>query len=100
MQFGPPQAKEASGTVVAPRIDRIVPTRGPAWGGTEVTLEGDGLLVGLKVKIGGEFLRDVKVHSPQKITGTTYRNSAGWHDVLVRNPGRQEAVLPKGFRHE
>lgn len=99
-QFGPPQAKEVSGTVIAPRIDRITPASGPTWGGTEVTIEGDGFLSGLMVKIGNEKLRDVKVVSPQKITGTTYRNSAGWHDVLVRNPGKQEAILPRGFRHE
>lgn len=99
-QFGPPQAKEISGVVVAPRIDRIVPDSGPSWGGTEVTIEGDGFLAGLSVKIGNEFLREVKVISPQKITGVTYRNSVGWHDVLVRNPGKQEAILPRGFRHE
>jgi len=99
-QFGPPQAKEISGTVVAPRVDRITPASGPTWGGTEVAIEGDGFLAGLAVKIGGEYLRDVKVVSPQLITGVTYRNSAGWHDVLVRNPGKQEAILPKGFRHQ
>jgi len=99
-QFGPPQAREISGTVTAPRVDRITPDRGPSWGGTEVTIEGDNFLPGLAVKIGDRFLRNVKVVSPQKITGTTYRNSSGWHDVLVRNPGKQEAVLPKAFKHE
>lgn len=99
-QFGPPQAKELSGTVVAPRVDRITPASGPTWGGTEVTIEGDGFLPGLSVKIGSEFLRDVKVVSSQKITGATHRNSAGRHTVLVRNPGKQEGLLPNGFKHE
>jgi hypothetical protein len=99
-QFGPPQAREVSGTVVAPRIDRITPSSGPSWGGTEVTIEGDGFLSGLTVKIGDQRLRDVRIVSPQKIVGVTYRNSTGFHDVLVRNPGKQEAILPKGFKHE
>lgn len=99
-QFGPPQAKQVSATLVAPRVDRITPASGPTWGGTEVTIEGDNFLPGLSVKIGGQFLRNVKVLSPQKITGTTYRNSAGWHDVLVRNPGKQEGILHNAFKHE
>jgi len=99
-QFGPPQAKEVSATLVAPRVDRITPNSGPTWGGTEVVIEGDNFLPGLSAKIGGEYLRNVKVVSPQKITGTTYRNSAGWHHVLVRNPGKQEGILHYAFKHE
>ncbi len=65
-----------------------------------MTIEGDGFLAGLMVKIGGERLRDVKLVGPHKITGTTWRNSAGRHDLLVRNPVKQEAILPMAFRHE
>ncbi len=99
-QFGPPQAKEASGTLVPPRVDRIMPASGPVWGDTDVTIEGDGFVPGLAVKIGGQYLRNVMVVSPQKITGTTYRNSAAFHDVIVRNPGKQKSVLTRAFKHE
>lgn len=99
-QFGPPQAKEVSGKVVPPRVDRITPASGPYWGETEVTIEGENFVSGLVVKIGDQHLRSVKVVSPNKITGITYRNSAGLHDVIVRNPGKQQSVLPKAFKHE
>jgi len=100
VRFGPPQAKEVSGALVPPRIDRITPTSGPYWGETEVAIEGDGFVSGVYVKIGGAPLRNIKVVSPTKITGTTYRSGTGLFDVLVRNPGKHESVLYGGFRYE
>lgn len=52
------------------------------------------------VNIGGERLRDVKLVGPHKITDRTYRNSPGRHDLPVRDPVKQEAILPMALRHE
>ena len=99
-RFGPAYARELSGTAVPLRIDRITPASGPTWGETEVTIEGADFVSGVVVKIGGEYVRNLKFVSSTKLTGVTYRQAAGVYDVLVRNPGKMEAVLPRAFRHE
>jgi len=83
-----------------PRIDSVTPTRGPRWGGGEVTIDGANFLPGLSIKIGGSYLSNVKVVSSTRITATTVRTSAGAYDLLVRNPGQMEAALGRGYRYE
>lgn len=50
--------------------------------------------------VGGELLHNLRVVAPDKLVGTTDRHPAGAVDVVVRNPGHIESVLPKGFRFE
>ena len=99
-RVGPGQAQEAAGTVAPPRVDRITPDSGPVYGETEVTIEGADFAPGVQVKIGNEYVRSLRFVSPAKLVGVSYRQAAGVYDVLARNPGRQESVLPRAFRYQ
>ena len=47
-----------------------------------------------------EYVRSLRFVSSSKLTGVTHRQAAGIYDVLVRNPGKTEVILPRAFRHE
>lgn len=98
-RFGPPQAKEITGTLVPPRVDRITPDHGPWYGETDIVIEGANFVPGLSAKIGGEWIT-IKSVTPEKIVGVTRRYRRGAFDVMVRNPGMQEGYLYRGFKYE
>jgi hypothetical protein len=84
----------------APRVvDAIRPARGPAVGGTKVTITGSGFAPGAAVSIGGRPARQVDVVSSTRITAVTPKGGIGPADVAVRNPGIPAAILADGFRY-
>jgi hypothetical protein len=98
-RFGPPQAREVTGTLDPPRVDRITPDRGPWFGETEVVIEGANFLPGASARIGGAVVA-VRTVTPDRIVGLTRRLGRGAFDVIVRNPGMQEGLLHRGFVYE
>jgi hypothetical protein len=65
-RFGPPQAREVSGVLVPPRIDRIVPDSGPTWGETEVRYRGRRLRARVQVKIGDQYVPLAALPQPRE----------------------------------
>jgi len=87
-----------------PQITRVIPDNGRLAGGTKITIRGGGFLSGAKVlfKMGeGSFAKasEVQVVSDSIITAQTPSGEPGQKDVVVRNPDRQEIVLPSGFTY-
>jgi hypothetical protein len=83
-----------------PRIVAAIrPARGPAAGGTRVTITGSGFANGASVSIGGAPARKVDVVSPTRITAVAPPGRIGPADVAVRNPGVPAAILSDGFRY-
>lgn len=85
------------GVVPGPAVTSVLPTSGPASGGTPVTISGSGFLSGASVKIGGTAATSVTVVNSTTITATTPAHLAGAADVTVNNPGSQGATLAGGF---
>ena len=67
----------------------IEPTDGPAGGGTELTVRGEGFTAGARVRLGPLYASDVQVEDPQTIRCTTPPGSPGLTDVLVEQAGRR-----------
>ncbi|MBM3235253.1 hypothetical protein FJZ31_03030 [Candidatus Poribacteria bacterium] len=88
----------------APAITKVIPDNGRLAGGTKITLQGNGFLPGAKVLISVDInistlvvASAIQVMSPNLITAVTPAGEPGPTDVVVRNPDRQEIVLPGGF---
>jgi hypothetical protein len=79
-------------------VDSIAPARGPASGGTAVTIEGSGFVPGVEVRIGDVPLADVVVE-PNRITGRTVAGSHGPAHVTVESADTR-GVLIEGFYFE
>ena len=80
-------------------VAAIRPARGPAAGGTRVTITGSGFAPGAAVSIGGAPARRVEVLSSTRITAVAPPGRIGPADVAVRNPGIPAAILSDGFRY-
>ncbi len=83
----------------APTITGVKPVRGPAAGGTKVTVTGTGFLAAAKVEFGGTPAKKVKVVNPTTITMETPKGKKGPVAVTVENPGQPIATLKKGFTY-
>lgn len=82
----------------APRlVSTVRPGRGPAAGGTRITIIGSGFTSGAEVLVGGEPARRVQVVGSTRITAITPAGGVGPADVAVRNPGIPAAILVDGF---
>ncbi len=79
-------------------VDQLAPTRGPAIGGTEVVLRGEGFGPGLAVRLGG-LPADVRIESPQLAVVTTPRGPPGVADVEIEQ-GDTRLRLMAGFTYE
>jgi hypothetical protein len=79
-------------------LSAIEPTEGPAPGGTEFLLTGDGFSALTQVFFGGLPADNLEAVSPTQISGTTPAGSTGSVDVLVADPDSQ-AGLPGGFEY-
>jgi serine/threonine-protein kinase len=71
-----------------PAVTRLVPSSGPAWGGTDVVLEGSGFAPGVAVSFGGAPAT-VVASSPTAVRVKTPEHAIGNVDVVVSNPDRQ-----------
>jgi hypothetical protein len=89
----------------APAITKVIPDNGRLAGDTKITIQGNGFLPGAKVLFGDVYARafvvasSIQVMSPNIITAVTPAGEPGPKDVVVRNPDRQEIVLPGGFTY-
>jgi hypothetical protein len=81
---------------VSPAVSRLAPAAGPAWGGTEVVLEGSGFADGVAVSFGGAQGR-VVASSPTQVRVTTPEHAAGRVDVVVTNPDGQRWSVAGGY---
>jgi len=88
----------------APVITKVIPDNGKLAGGTKITIRGRGFLPKAKVLIRtGErsfaSASSIQVMSPVLITAVTPSGEPGPKDVVIRNPDRQEIILPGGFTY-
>jgi len=85
--------------VPAPTISGLLPTSGPAAGGTLVTITGTNFLAGATVSFGGVAAASVMVASSTQIGAVTPPHAAGVVDVWVTNLDSQLATLASGFTY-
>lgn len=81
-------------------VASIRPTRGPAAGGTAVTIIGAGFSqAGVELRLGDLRLTDVVVVDDTTVTAMTPPGTQGLHDVVARMPGSR-ARLERAYRYE
>lgn len=85
-------------TTPPPSITSVMPTSGPATGGTTVTISGSNFVSGATVTLGGTPATGVSVTS-STITATTPAHAAGAVNVVVTNPDGQSSTLSSGFTY-
>ena len=83
----------------APGISSIHPNRGPAAGGTEITLKGSNFRDGAVVSIGAIRVEQLDLLSPTEIRLKTPPSTANAKNVYVVNPDGQEAKKIGGFTY-
>ena len=83
----------------APIISSISPNSGPTAGGTTVTISGTGFAVGATVKFGTTSATNVNVVGSTTITAVTPARSSGSVNVVVTNPGGQNATSNNGYTY-
>jgi phosphatidylinositol-3-phosphatase len=83
----------------APNIGDLTPTSGPAAGGTTVTISGTGFANGATVTFGGTAASNVNVVGSTTITALTPAHASGPVNVVVTNPGGQNATSANGFTY-
>lgn len=83
-----------------PVITAVTPGRGPASGGTPVTIAGSNFKAGAHVTLGGVPAADVVVVSANQITCTTPPHFPATVDVVVSDTGGQSGTLLRAFTYE
>jgi hypothetical protein len=83
-----------------PTLSSVAPSRGPATGGTAVTLSGMLFEPGISVLFGGVLASDVQVLNGSQLTCVTPAHFPALVDVKVINPDLTESTLLNGFRFE
>jgi IPT/TIG domain/Subtilase family len=78
-----------------PTVTQISPKRGPATGGTLVTITGSGLTGATEVDFGTVQARELKVESGTSITAESPAGTVGTVDVTVTTPGGRSATSSK-----
>ena len=82
----------------APEIWLVVPDSGTTAGGTDVSIQGTGFVVGAVVTFGGESADVIQV-TPEEIVATTPPHGAGAVDVEVFLPDESSALFYGGFTY-
>lgn len=86
--------------LVGPRISSIEPAKGPAPGGTAITIRGTDFAFGATVELGAVPAVSLTLISPTMLTGVTPAHQPGIVDVVVKNPDGQTGTLERGFSFE
>jgi len=81
-----------------PEIDLVSPARGPAAGGTNITITGRDFTGATGGDLGGVALTNVTVVNDTTITATTAARQAGLVSLSIRNPDLT-AVQPNAFTY-
>ncbi len=100
VRFGRPEYPYQIAVVDRPVVTSVSPNRGPASGGTNVTIAGSNFKAGATVTFGGAACDNVVVVSGSQITCTTPPHYPATVDVTVRNPDGQSGTLLRGFTYE
>jgi len=82
-----------------PRIDQVMPNRGPHLGYTEVTITGLDFREGVRVFFGHREALEVELLAYNKIAVISPPGEPGRQDIIVFNPDMGTAVLPGGFTY-
>jgi hypothetical protein len=82
-----------------PVVNVVTPNRGPASGGTFVTIAGSNFKTNATVSFGGVPASSVTVVSANQITCTTAAHFPAAVDVLVTNPDTQSGTLLLGYTY-
>jgi hypothetical protein len=83
-----------------PTIEGLDPAWGPEAGGTDVTITGTDLRLGVAVTFGGQDATGVVRFSDTKVVATTPAHAAGKVDVVVTNPDKGSATATGGFEYK
>lgn len=83
-----------------PVVSAASPDRGPASGGTMITIGGTNFQAGASVEFSGALASSVTVVSSNQITAVTPPHFPSLVDVIVRNPGGSEGRRTNGFLFE
>jgi acid phosphatase len=83
----------------APIISGLSPNSGPAAGGTTVTISGTGFADGATVSFGGTAASNVNVLGSTTITAVAPAHTSGAVNVVVTNPGGQNATSVNGYTY-
>ena len=78
-----------------PAITKVTPTKGPASGGTTVTITGSNLNGATSVEFGSTPATSYTVNSPSSITATSPPETPGLVDVRVTTPNGTSAITPR-----
>lgn len=97
---GRPDYPHQIAVVDRPAVTIVTPNRGPASGGTTVTLSGSNFKAGVTVAFGGAAASNVTVISSNQITCTTPAHFPETVDVTVTNPNAQSGMLLRGYTFE
>ena len=81
-------------------IVAVTPARGPAYGGTEVTVTGRDFVAGATITFDGRPGVDLRVVAADTILVKTPPHPAGFVDVTVTLPSGTTGTLPNGFNYE
>jgi len=100
VRFGRPEYPYQIAVVDRPVVTSVSPNRGPASGGTNVTIAGSNFKAGATVTFGGAACDGVTVVSTSQVTCTTPAHYPATVDVTVRNPDGQSGTLLRGFTYE
>jgi IPT/TIG domain len=79
-----------------PTIKKMSPRKGPAAGGTEVTILGTNFAGATEVKFGGAPAASFKVNSEASITAVTPAETSGKVNVTITTPHGTNAITGKG----
>ncbi|HIP96038.1 MAG TPA: serine protease, partial [Anaerolineae bacterium] len=100
VRYGRPEYPYQITVVDRPVVTAVSPNRGPASGGTVVTIAGSNFKPGASVTFGGAVAEDATVVSSSQITATTPPHYPETVDVTVTNPDGQSGTLLRGFTYE
>jgi len=100
VQKGRPAYPYQVTVVDRPVVTAVSPNRGPASGGTNVTIAGSNFKDGASVTFDGAVAEDATILSSNQITATTPAHFPAAVDVTVTNPDSQSSTLLRGFTYE
>jgi hypothetical protein len=80
-------------------VTSVSPNNGTWLGGTAITINGTGFLVGASVTVGGSPATSVVVFGPTKITAKTPAHTAGPVNVTVTNTNTSSGTLTSGYTY-
>jgi hypothetical protein len=100
VNFGRPEYPYQIQVVDNPVVTAVSPVKGPASGGTTVTLAGSNFKTGASVTFGGVVASSISVVNANQITCVTPAHFPTVADVVVSNPGNQTGALLRAFTFE